>query len=78
MVSPCKHCNGNCSSSVESVLVIGIYSGELHIGTCKLGQPEVAQTYIALKGNPFNGGLVGEIIVVLLLSDLVIERFNRI
>ena len=78
MISPCKYCNRNCSSSIEGVLVVGIHSSELHIGTYKLGQSEVAQTYIALKSHAFNGGLVGEIIVVLLLGDLIIECFKGI
>lgn len=78
MISPCKYCNRDCSGSVEGVLVVGIHSRELHIGTYKLGQPEVTQTYIALKGHSFYGGLISQVIVVLLLSELIIKCFNGI
>ena len=78
MISSGKYCNRDCSGSVESVLVVGIHSGELHIGTYKLRKPQVTENKIALKGNSFYGGLVGKIIVVLLLSDLIIECFKGI
>lgn len=73
MISPSKYCNRNCRGSIQSVLIIGIHSRKRHIGTYKLRQPEVTQTYIALKGNSFNRGLIIKIIVVLLLGDLIIK-----